>query len=98
MQIISHGIGQGGLKTSSSINETGEKSKDSVSKTNKRYFFTFFFAQTLILTVAIFHSLCTFSLLKTVFYKKHSIDEPLKGAYHYFIFKPNSVNKRTLDF
>jgi hypothetical protein len=87
MQIIGHGKGQGGSKISSSINKISEQSKDSVSKTNKGYFITFYFAQTLIPTTAIFHRLRVLSLLKTVFYKKHPIDEPLKGSYHYF--KPN---------
>ncbi len=63
--------------------KSDEYTKDSVSKTNKGYFFTFYLKYYPDLSPAILLTFHLFFLLKTVFYKKHPIDEAEKWPYHH---------------
>jgi len=63
--------------------KSSEKVKDSVSKTNKRYFFTFIFASSAKFWRTVSLRLRLTSLLKTVFYKKLAIDVSTKWPYLY---------------
>ena len=70
--------------------KNSKNTKDSVSKTNKRKFFTFFFKKNSHPKPLPFKASETLSLLKTVFYKKHPIDENNKWSYHYITTYPQS--------
>jgi hypothetical protein len=64
--------------------------KDTVSKTNKGYFFTFYLKKSHAQKPIIFRGSQHLSLLKTVFYKKHPIDGVKNWSYHYSNNMPQS--------
>jgi hypothetical protein len=78
------------------ISKNSKDINDSVSKTNKGYFFTFYSEKSPDVKPTVSGYLNYVFLLKTAFYKKHPIDVPQNWSYHYFRANHTYVKIRIL--